>query len=524
MIKNFVFSKKGAVGIFILTALVFLLRPLTVGTTLSPFDFHEHFYNTLNAVETYRETGAFRTADFSPVYALFLFALTGVVSSSSVWFFVLVRLLIVVCGAVAFVLLNRLLKILRPESFEAEIFFADAMFVMLYAKEATAATGSFLVVPVLLAVALSFHKTLTAPSVLTGLITGLCLSFSFLTQWDAFLFGVTLVLVFYLQFNGKTPVTYRIFFKILTGFVIGLLPAAALYYARRDFFPSTYLLWQSVQDREPWLIAATFLWHPVRHFVRMPLQLIYLTFPFILCALGAFVSFPKDAKKSTGNDTVFWTLVWYPLLWVFCAGMLTYIDLPVYAFYPFAIGTPFALAAVIEKIRDNQKDLENEKLLLSRYCLLMAGICLLVAFLQISKPLSGAYKPLTAAAGDFFKKDPSAVYAMGKGAGLTAYLNKKTTVIRVDGYGAPDGLIDDIRQSRALGDVLRRLKADFYITPATPEKKECTVLREPAKTFFGPNNRATDGWACVPPVDEAPVSKNLVLRLYKTSDLQIRNK
>ena len=524
MIRNIVFSKKGAVGIFILTALVFLLRPFMTGQALAPFDFHEHFYNTLNTVENYRQTGAFHTGDFSPAYALFLFFLTGIIPSTSVWFFFFIRLFIVLCGFFAVVLLNRLLKILRPDALAAEIFFADTVFIMLYAKDSTAATGSFLIVPVLLAAALSFYKTLTAPSVATGVMTGALLSFSLFVQWDAFLFAVTLVLVFYLQFNGKTPVTYRLFFKILTGFVIGLLPAAGLYYVQKDTFPSSYLLWQSVQDHEPWLVASLFLWYPIRYFIRMPLQLVYLTFPIILCGLGAFVSFPKDVKKSTGKDTVFWTLVWYPLLWVLCAGMLTYIDLPVYAFYPFAIGAPFALAAVVEKIYENQKDLENEKLLLNRYCLVMAGVCLLVAFLQILTPSSAAYKPLTAAAGVFFEKNPSAVYAMGKGAGIAAYFNKKTSVIRVDGYAAPAGLIDDIRQSHALGDVLRRLNADFYIALTTPEKKDCTVLREPVKTFFGPNNRATDGWACVPPVAETPVSKNLVLRLYKTSDLQIRNK
>jgi len=151
----------------------------------------------------------------------------------------------------------------------------------------------------------------------------------------------------------------------------------------------------------------------------------------------------------------------------------------------------------------------------------MAAICLLVAFLQILKPLSAGYKPLAEAAGVFFDKHPSAVFAMGKGAGVTAYLHKKAAVVRIDGYGAPDGLIDDIRQSRPLETVLRRLKADFYVTPATDEKKNCSVAREPQKTSFGPNNRAMESWICVSPADEAPVFKNLTLRLYKTSDLTL---
>ena len=214
MIKSFIFSQKGAFLAFALTAVLFLLRPFFIETQWIAFDFHEHFYNTLHVVDVFKNTGRIETTDFSPVYASLLYVLTFIFSTSSVWFFFAVRFLIILSGAFSLLLLNALIKRLPFETTGKERFLANALFFMLFFKDACAATGSFLVIPVLLAGALMIDKTLKKPSVLSGLALGLTLSFAMFIQWDAIGFLLTLALVFYFQFNGKTPVSYKKFLKI----------------------------------------------------------------------------------------------------------------------------------------------------------------------------------------------------------------------------------------------------------------------------------------------------------------------
>lgn len=521
--SSFLFARKAAACFVALTAF-YVFFPLASSHPAFVFA-HEHFFNTLQIVENFKNTGfptfdtLTATNDFSIVWGGVLYLLSSVCDSHSTLFFIILRAFIAAVGWAGAFLMHKLAHRLDFSPSDAVWFFTDSLFALMYLSQAACATGSFLAVSAVLLSALCLMNMLEKPCFLTGLAGGLSLFFALAAQFDAALFVLTFALVFYFQFNGKIPVTYRQFFAFLPGLIVGLLPLYAWTAFFTSYFgsavPSTYLSWMNVKSFEPWNLILLIVWNPVRHLLLYPTQLLTLLFPVATCVLTAMTSFPKDVKKQTPKDTLFLSLLYYPLLQLAFVALFTYVDLPEYAFYPLTVGTPFAVLFVFKKLVENIKpedDEAAERRQMNKCARILSGFIFLIAAGVVIRPQAAAYLPLAEQAGAFARQNAN-IYAMGKGAGLTSYLTK-TPLVRIDGLAANRETSLAIRRAADLTETLKKNGAEYYIG-LNVKKAQCFTPEEPSATAFGPTNKAMTGWFCAEPVYQNDVYPKVTLSVFK---------
>ena len=225
-----------------LALLFFAVFPLTTGEQL-PYRFHEHFYNTLEIAR-----GHIVSNDFSPVWGGVLTGFDGWFDGRS--FFAAVSAVLLLSGAAFLFLLFKLLKKL------------DAALAM----------------PAVLLAALALLHALEKPRVLTGIAGGLAVSAMLLTRFDTAGFAITFALVFYFQFNGKEPVSYKQFFALIAGLAIGVLPVAGYWLWEKHTFgaivPMTVLGWTNAQGSAPWRMLQLLFIDPVRNMIHQPTAIV----------------------------------------------------------------------------------------------------------------------------------------------------------------------------------------------------------------------------------------------------------
>ena len=446
MLADLLFSSsfhKRVTACFAGVALVFIFAPLLIQGTPVPYWFHDSFFNTLKIVENFRLKGfptfdgVTPTNDFSPFWALVLYGLSAVVPVSSNAFFILVRFVLTIGFFLSLWLFNRLVDALGYQSEKEVRFLSSAFLMVLFFYSAHTGADAVWAIPVILINALCLLKALNNPSVFSGFVCGLSVSLCVLFRFDSIVFFLTALLVFYFQFNLKEPVTTKQALKILLGLIIGLIPLMAYADMEQTKFgspvPAELLSWGKSQDTAPWRLMWILFFEPLRYLFRMPEGLILLLFPTLLLLLVAYVSFPWNEEKQTPKDTVFYALIWYPLVYLFGLAFLTFLTLPKYAFYPFAIGVPFALifaaSRIHSKIREEKKDFEIAQAL--RAWVVLGGLLIFLSVLQAIQISSEVYIPVVQTISEFTEQHPGR-YAMGKGAGIISFLTKKDFV-RLDG-------------------------------------------------------------------------------------------
>lgn len=490
--------------------LVFILFPLikTAGDSAAlPYWMHEHFFNTLKLVENFKTTGipglnpCAPVNDVSPVWGLMLMLFSSVSDSHGIFFFMLVRTAAGAALALALYMLNRVLKALDLAPAPAAGFFISAFLSALFLRSGVTGSDVVWAVPAVFLTALAFLKMLEAPGFKTGFLCGLSLLVSVLCRVDTLGFTATIFLVFYFQFNGKNPVTTRGLFKFLPGLAVGiLLPAGYLYFLYHTFgsvFPATELSWTKAQNMAPWQMLIILFVQPVRYFAKIPTSFALVTFPVVLLGLTAYSSFPWTQKEQTPEDTVFYALIWFPVLQLCVLAFTTYIALPEYAFYPVIIGAPVALAYATKKI-DTQIEREKEKQQACTAWLILGLMLIAIGVYTVSKPRSPAYRAVTEQVKSFAETHPG-TYAMGSGAGLAAY-SSGAPFIRLDGMAGDKKILSFLSTQAALTEVFKHYNVDYYVAVNLEHGQECFAAREPMQNHLGGTNKGMNDWLCAKPV------------------------
>lgn len=506
---RFLTSKTGMTVSFGALILVFILFPVikTAGDAAAlPYWMHEHFFNTVRLVENFKTTGiaglnpAAPANDVSPVWGTML-VLFSLAKTNSPLFFILIRIAVSAALVLSLYMLDRVLKALDLPPAPPAKFFIFAFLSALFLRSGVTGSDVVWAVPAVFLMALALLKMLEAPSFKTGFLCGLSLLAAVLCRVDTLGFAATALLVFYFQFNGKVPVTTRGLFRFLPGLAAGmLLPAAYLYYlyyTSGSIFPATELAWTKAQNMAPWQMLIILFVQPVRYFAKIPTSFALVTFPVILLGLTAYNSFPWTQKEQTPKDTVFYALIWFPVLQLFVLAFTTYIALPEYAFYPLIAGAPAALAYATKKI-DTQIEGSKEKQQAGLVWLILGLMLIAISFYTVSKPRSPAYRAVTEQVKSFALEHPG-TYAMGSGAGLAAYA-ADVPFVRLDGMAGDKKILEFLGTQSALTEVFKHYGVNYYVAVNLEHGQECFAAREPMQNHLGGTNKAMSDWLCAKPI------------------------
>lgn len=520
----------GMTTVFAAVILVFVFAPLLFPTVPAPYWFHERFFNLTTIVSNFRETGVFTfdgatpTNDFSPLYLLIVRGLSAMFTSVSTTFFIAVRAVIGLFAALTLFLFDRLSAHLAFKRAPAERFLPLSF--LLAAELCFSASGSdvFLALFSLFLNALCLREALTNPTIKTGLFYGLSVSLAVSARFDAVVFFVTTLLVFYFQFNFKNPITTKQLLKLLPALFVGLVPLIVYIHLQQTLYgltsPAEFAAATKAQDIAPWRIASVLIVSPLRHLLKSPISIAVLTFPTLLLGLTAYASFPWVEREQRPADTVFYSLVWFPILHLILLASVTYITLPEYAFYPLAVGAPAALAFAVRRIEDqlaeNGKEKETSQ---ARLAWTGLSVCFcVIALFSITRPRSAVYQPIIAAIGEFQSARPGH-YAMGGGAGMLAW-KTGAEVARLDGTAMDAKLLNDLDAQSSLDKVLKAYRADYYVAlnPVKGENTPCYAAREPAQNRFGGSNKGFSDWLCAAPVFERKISPKLSVGVFRINE------
>lgn len=489
-----------------LALLFFAVFPLTTGEQL-PYRFHEHFYNTLEIAR-----GHIVSNDFSPVWGGILAGFDRLLDGRA--FFAAAYAVLAAGGAAFLFLFSKLLKKLDLPLTDGGKFAVSAFALAFYIKTAVSGTDAALAMPAVLFAALALLRALEKPSVLTGVSAGLAVSLMLLTRFDSLGFATTFALVFYFQFNGKEPVSYKQFFLLLGGLAVGLLPAAGFWLWEKHAFgaivPMTVQSWTRAQGSAPWRMAQILLVTPVLRIAGQPSAIALLTFPVLLIALTAYHSFPWIKREQTPRDTLFYSLLWFPVFQILALALFTYILVPDYAFYALGIGAPAALAYAVNRISANVKASESP---LAEKVWLALGMCLTaVCFYTAATNYDASYHRMTRALKPFAKTH-SGTFGMGKGAAIAAF-ETNARFVRLDGPAGDAKLQDLLENQTDIGTVLTDYGIDWYVAVnLVKQDSGCYSVREPKQNKFG-TNKSLQGWLCQTPIAELDAAPRLKVQIF----------
>ncbi len=521
-IKHYFFSKTGMTAFFTGGILVFVLAPLIARSVPAPFWFQEYFFNTLQIAENFKQygfptfDGVTPTNDFSAVWLFVLTGLSSLVSADSTVFFILVRAVLGLALAATLILFSQLTGALdyKPEPQERflTLSFLSAAFLF------TAVTGSdaALAIPCLFLNALCLLKMLRQPCFKTAAFYGLSLLLCVLTRFDTLIFALTTVLVFYFQFNRKNPITTKQLLTLIPGLIISLIPLMIWTDTLQATFgspmPSEIASWTKTQDHSPGRLFVVLLFEPLRYINQIPGALEAWTFSFLVLGLTAYASFPWGKQEQTPKDTVFYALVWYPILYLTILSATTFIAVPEYAFYPLTVGGAVALLFVICKIDSQLKETEKKQAFL---VWMILGWCFCCSALFLSfRTRSAFYEPVTQAIAEFTDKNPG-IYAMSNGAAISSFMTQ-TRFVRLDGMAQDKQMLEFLDSQTSLDAVLKHYGVNYLVTVnLNAGEQGCYSAREPVQNRFGGSNKGMSDWLCAPPVFEKQATPKIKIGIFK---------
>ena len=516
--------KTRVITCFATIALVFVFAPLLFPSIPAPYWFHDHFFNTLKIAENFRTKGfptfdgVTPTNDFSLLWGLTLSGLSALVSSETAVFFILVRLLLGLALCLSLWLFNRLIDALDLQPEKETRFLTSAFLAAFFLYTALSGSDAALAIPCFFAMALSLLKALEHPSFASGIILGLTVSLSAFTRFDCGAFFLTAVLVFYFQFNSKYPLSKKQALILLAGIIAGLIPLMVYADTLQTKFgspvPAELLSWGKTQDIAPWRLLIVLFFEPLRYVFQMPQAVALVFFPSLLLPLVAYVSFPWLGKEQKPRDTVFYTLIWYPILYLTALAGITFITLPEYAFYPLAAGAPIALLFATRKI--NSQLPEEEKKLARRAWLILGGLLLLICLTLSIKPRSAFLSAFAQTFAEFAGQHPGR-YAMSSGAGMISFMTK-ADIVRLDGMAEDQNLLNMLEKQEDLGNAFKHYKIDYYVAFKPQKDKECYSAREPVQNRFGGTNKGLSDWLCAAPVFEKQITPKTTMAIFKIDE------
>lgn len=471
---------------------LFAAWPLFAGKS-AKFFFHDHFFVQRQIFKGL----SLPTNDLSPVWGNFL----GLLPQRESIFYFLVFSTIALCGALSLFLLKKLL--VRLELTPPYPFTVGAFALALFLRYAASGTDVCLTVPAIFAAAIALFDAMSAQKNVfpKGLLAGLCLTLMILCRFDTVLFAGTFALVFYFVFNGKEPISLKNFPKLLTSLLIGLAPAVvfALFQKREygTFVPETVASWGQHQGSTPWYAFVVLFVSPFKSMIRNPSALPFMTFPAVLLCLVAYHSLPWVEVKRSPRDTVFLSLIWYPLAALTVWALFTQILIPTYAMYPLAVGGPVALAYALSTIESKIKDNEKEKTLAKKAWTGLGFLLFLLACLIPFERKNAVSEILTREVAAF-AKEHGGTYAAGAPISAAAVESGVKTV-RLNGIAGDEKIREFLSAQADLMPVFKDKDVDWYVGVNIGGDNGCYHLREPAQNAFG-TNKGMSAWLCREPV------------------------
>lgn len=525
-IKSYLLSKTGMRIFFTGLILVFVFAPLINRSVAAPFWFQEHFFNTLKIAQNFTALGfptfdgTTPTNDLSVVWTAVLIGLSHIAPFQSPAFFILVRAVLGIALGLSLFLLNKLTEALNFKPTAEVRFLILSFFSALFLYNGLTGSDAALVIPCLFLNALCLLNALQLPRFKTAVGYSLSLLLCALVRFDSLGFALTTVLVFYFQFNKKNPISTKQLIILIPGLIVGLIPlmiwADILQTLFKTPMPAGVLSWAQTQDHAPWKMFILLFVEPVRYIGQIPGALALLTFPVLLLGLTAYASFPWGQQDQTPKDTVFYSLIWYPILYLMVLSAFTYIAVPEYAFYPLAVGSPvallFAACNIDAQLEEKQKQKEQKQ---ARLVWLILGCCFaLLTLFQSVKPRSAFYQPITRVVSEFTDKNQG-VYAMSGGAGINAFITK-SNFVRLDGMAQDKQMLDFLASQTSLDKVLKHYNVDYFIAVNSQAGEQgCYSAREPVQNRFGGSNKGMSDWLCAPPVFEKQATPKIKIGIFK---------
>ena len=500
----------------------FVFAPFLFPATDAPYWFHDHFFNTLQIVENFRLKGfptfdgVTPTNDFSPLWGLTLCGLSVLVSAKTTAFYIIVRMILAGALCLSLWLFNRLIDALDFQPEKESRFLSSAFLSALFLYMAQSGSEAAMVIPCVFFNALCLLKALKNPSFLSGLPVGLTVCLCAFVRFDSVAVFFVAVLVIYFQYNSKYPVSKKGLLLLIAGTVAGLIPLMIYADIMQTKFgtpvPAEFLSWQTAQGSAPWRLFTVLFYEPVRYLFRVPQEIALIFFPSLILPLVAYASFPWNGEEQRPQETVFYTLLWYPVAYLTYLSFSTYLTLPEYAFYPFAVGAPLALLFAARKIKSQISEREQEKA--RRFWLILGCLFLLVSFSLAVKPRSPAYKSVVDAVAEFADKSPQGRYAVGTGAGFISFFTK-ADVVRLDGMAEDALFLKLLNEQASLSDAFGTYSVDYYVAVNLPKgKNPCHSAREPVQNRFGGTNKGMSDWLCADPVFLKDVSKKIKVSIF----------
>ena len=527
-IKRFFFSKTGMIAFFTAVILVFVFSPLSNQKIPLPFWFHEHFFNTLQIAENFKQLGfptfdgMTPTNDFSPVLMLILTGLSALIPSDSILFFFSVRALLGLALGFSLLLFNRLIDALGFQPTSPARFFTLSLLTASFLYIGVTGSDAALVIPCLFLNALCLLKALKNPSFKSAAFWGLSLVLCVFTRFDSILFALTVALVFYFQFDRQHPIPIKQSLSLIPGLLVGLIPLLIWVCLLQINFdspvPAGLASWSKAQDHAPWRLFAVLFFEPIRYIKQIPQALAVLSFPALVLGLAAYASFPWDEREQTPTDTVFYSLLWYPILYLIVISTVTFIALPDYAFYPLCIGGPtallFAVCRIDQQISEKETEREkDQKQALRFWTVLGFCFCFTGIFLSL-QPRCAVYKSITQIISEFTDKNPG-IYAMSSGAGITSYVTN-AKIVRLDGMAQDKQMLNFLDTQSDLNTVFKHYGVNYFID-VNPQagKQGCYSAREPSQNRFGGSNKGMSDWLCTAPVFKKLSTAKINIGIFK---------
>lgn len=520
----FIRTKTGIAALFGAMTLIFALAPLLhCGTDVSawPYWFHDHFFNAvqissnLAAQGTASLDGLTETNDLSVLWGGFLALLSLIAEKGSPLYFVSVCLALACMPVFSLFLMNRLLQKLDLPIPAFTLFFVNAFFFVMCLRLAATGVDAAWAVPAVLLAAAAYLNMLEKPSFITGAVCGLSVFLCVLTRFDTLGFVISGAFIFYMQFNGKMPVTLKQTLTFLPGLAVGLLPAVGweIFIYRRfgTVFPATLLSWMQAQNMSPQKIFSVLLGQPVRHFLSSPMTLIFLSFPFVAVIAAAFDSVPRQARVHTPKDTLFYSLIWFPIVQIPFFAFFTHLNLPEYAYYSLTVALPFALTYGIGRI-DARLETDKDRKEFGKYRDIIGGLLLLLGTFAVLSPRSAGLRPFAETVKAFAEGRPG-IYALSNGGGLVSFV-ANVPVVRLDGIASNKEMADLISKQAVLSEAFKRYGADYYVMSDPVKSQGCYAAREPAENGRGGDNKGMSDWLCVEPVARKKISKDGTVALF----------
>lgn len=520
----FIRTKTGVAALFGAMTLVFALAPLIhcgTDTTAWPYWFHDHFFNAVQISSNFATLGTAsldaltETNDFSVLWGGFLALLSLITEKGSPLYFVSVCLALACMPVLSLFLMNRLLQKLNLPLPAFTLFFVNAFFFVMCLRLAATGVDATWAVPAVLLAASAYLKMLESPSFISGLLCGLSVFLCVLVRFDTLGFIISGAFIFYMQFNGKMPVTLKQTFMFLPGLVIGLLPAVGweIFMYRRfgTVFPATILSWMQAQNMSPQKIFSVLLVEPAKHFLSSPMTLIFLSFPFIAVIAAAFDSVPRQARIHMPKDTLFYSLIWFPIVQILFFAFFTHLNLPEYAYYSLTVALPFALAYGIGRI-DSRLETNKDRQEFGKYRNIIGGLLLLLGTFLILSPRSATQRPFIEAVKELSAGRPG-IYALSGSGGLVSFA-ANIPVVRLDGIASNKRMSDLISKQFVLSVTFKHYGTDYYIILNPVKSQGCYAVREPAKNERGGDNKGMSDWICTDPVAVKNISKDTAVALF----------